>query len=106
MYAIVKISGKQYKVSEGDVLSVDKLANKVGEKIDLADVLLVAEDDKVKIGQPIVPGAKVSAKVLEQYKGDKIRVARFKAKARYRKVMGFRALLTKLQIEKIATTNG
>ncbi len=106
MYAIVKISGKQYKVSEGDVLSVDKLPNNVGEKIDLADVLLVAEGDKVKVGQPLVPGAKVSAKVLEQYKGDKIRVARFKAKARYRKVMGFRALLTKLQIEKIATTNG
>ncbi len=104
MYAVVKISGKQYKVSEGDILEVDKLPNKVGDKIDLPEVLLLAEDSQVKIGQPILAEVKVSAKILEQFKGDKIRVARFKAKVRHRQVRGFRALLTKLQIEKITTT--
>lgn len=101
MYAVIKTGGKQYKVAEGEILDIDKVEGKKDQKIDFNDVLLVCDGDKVEIGQPQVPGAKVTAKIIDQIKGEKIRVARFKSKVRYRKVRGFRAQLTKVQIEKI-----
>lgn len=103
MYAIVKISGKQYRICEGEILNVDKLENKTGEVIELSEVLLV-KNTEVVIGQPLVSGFKVTAKILDQIKGEKIRISRFKAKVRHRTVKGFRALLTKIQIEKIIET--
>ena len=104
MYAVIKTGGKQYKVSEGEILEIDKIEGKADQKIDFSDVLLVADGDKVEIGQPMVPEAKVTAKIIDQVQGEKIRVARFKSKVRYRKVKGFRAQLTKVQIEKIETS--
>ena len=104
MYAVIKTGGKQYKVSEGEILEIDKIEGKKDQKIDFSDVLLVADGDKVEIGQPMVLEAKVTAKIIDQVKGEKIRVARFKSKVRYRKVKGFRAQLTKVQIEKIETS--
>lgn len=103
MYAVIKIGGKQYRVAEGDILAVDKLPNQVGEQIDFPEVLLMIDNNHVQIGQPTVSQATVKAKILEQLKGEKIRIARFKAKVRYRRLKGFRPLLTKIQIEKIAT---
>jgi len=103
MYAVFKTGGKQYKVSEGEILEIDKLPKNPGEEIEFGEVLLVVDNGEVKIGQPTVPDVKVIAKVLEQIKGKKIRVARFKAKVRYRRVKGFRPLLTKIQIKKIET---
>lgn len=103
MYAVIKTGGKQYKVSEGDILVIDKIEKKPGEKVEFPEVLLLVDGDKVQIGQPTCPGTKVTAQVLEHFKGEKIRIARFKAKVRYRKVLGFRPLLTKIQIEKIET---
>lgn len=100
-YAVVKIAGFQYKVSEGDELEVNKLDSEKGKNITFEEVLLMAGDGQAKIGQPLVKGAKVKAKVLEQLKGKKIRVATYKAKSRYRRVKGFRPLLTKIKIEKI-----
>jgi large subunit ribosomal protein L21 len=102
-YAVVKIAGFQYKVAEGDELEVSKLEAEKGKNIALEEVLLVAGDNQVKIGQPLVRGAQVKAKVLEQLKGEKIRVATYKAKSRQRRVRGFRPLLTKIKIEKITS---
>lgn len=104
MYAVIKTGGKQYKVSEGEILEIDKIEGKKDQKINFSDVLLVADGDKVEIGQPQVPEAKVTAKIIDQVQGEKIRVARFKSKVRYRKVRGFRAQLTKVKIEKIETS--
>jgi large subunit ribosomal protein L21 len=101
MYAVIKTGGKQYKVSEGEILEIDKLQKNPGEKIEFGEVLLVVKNGEVKIGQPTVPGTKVTAKILEQIKGEKIRIARFKAKVRYRRVKGFRPQLTRVKIEKI-----
>lgn len=101
MYAVIKASGKQYRVTEGEVVNIDKIEGKEGDKIDFPEVLLVVDGEKVQIGQPTVTSVKVTAKILAQFKGEKIRVARFKAKVRYRRVKGFRPLLTKVQIEKI-----
>lgn len=100
-YAVIKTGGKQYKVKEGDTLEVDKLPIEKDGVVDFDQVLLLVDGNEVKIGNPVVPNVRVKAKVLEQKKGQKVRVAKFKAKSRYRRVMGFRSLLTKIKIEKI-----
>ncbi len=100
-YAVVKTGGKQYRVSEGDVLSVEKLKNSKNGKVVLEDVLLVVSDGSVKIGKPYITGSKVEASIIENIKGDKVRVSKFKSKVRYRRVTGFRADYSKIRIEKI-----
>lgn len=102
MYAVIKVGGKQYRVSEGEILEIDKIEKKPGEKIELDQVLLLVDKAEVQIGQPLLSGAKVTAKVLDQIKGKKIRIARYKAKVRHRRVKGFRPQLTKIIIEKIS----
>ena len=102
-YAVVRIGGKQYKVSTGDIIEVDKQDVKPNEQVIFDDVLLFASNGKTKIGNPKVDSVKVKALVLEQKKGKKIRVAKFKAKVRYRRVMGFRPQLTRLEIINIET---
>ena len=97
-YAVVRLGGKQYKVSKGDILEVDRQHVETNGQVEVDDVLLWVLDGKVKIGRPKISGVKVKANVLENKKGKKIRVAKFKAKVRYRRVMGFRPLLTRLQI--------
>ncbi len=99
-FAIIKSGGKQYKVSEGDVIEIDKLSDKDG-KVIFEQVLMLVTDDGVKIGKPTVSGGKVWGKLLENVRGNKIRVSKFKSKVRYRRVTGFRAELSRVQIEKI-----
>ena len=98
-YAVIRIKGQQYKVSEGDEILVGKLADKKPE----TEVLLLVDDGKIKVGKPTVRGAKVKIKVVKQEeKGEKLYVQKFKAKSRYRRKMGFRPLYTRLLIEKIS----
>ncbi len=101
MYAIVRSGGKQYRVSEGDVINVQNLNSK-DSKVVFEDVLLLSSDGDMKVGKPNIAGAKVSAKILENKKGDKIRVAKFKSKVRFRRVTGFRPQISVVQIEKIS----
>lgn len=100
MYAIIKTGGKQYCVEEGKVITIEKLDVEAGAEVDFDEVLLVS-GDSVKIGQPTVAGAKVTGKVLEQGKGAKIRIFKYKAKSNYRRRQGHRQPFTKVQIEKI-----
>lgn len=100
MYAIIRTGGKQYSVEEGKLITIEKIDKVVGEEVVFEDVLLVAGDE-MKIGQPTVAGAKVVAKVLEQGKGKKIRIFKYKAKSNYRRRQGHRQPFTKVQIEKI-----
>lgn len=100
-YAIIKTGGKQYRVTTGDVLEIDKLPQEESSVVTFEDVLLLVSDSSVKIGKPNVSGARVMAKILKQKKGEKIKVSKFKAKSRYRRTIGFRALLSKVVIEKI-----
>lgn len=100
-FAIVKTGGKQYLVKEGDEITVDRI-NEKKDKIDLETLMVFDEEGKsVDLGMPILK-KKVQAEVASHSKGDKIRVARFKAKVRYRKVRGFRPQLTTLKIIKIS----
>ena len=101
MYAIIETGGKQYKVSEGDVLRVEKLESAEGEAIGFDRVLTVVKNGEVVIGRPLVAGAKVTAQVVEHGKGKKIRVFKYKAKSNYRKRQGHRQPFTKIRIEKI-----
>ncbi len=100
MYAIIKLGGKQFKVSEGDVIEVQNLKTK-NPKVVFEEVLLLADGGELRVGKPTVSGAKVYARVLENKKGEKVRVAKFKSKVRYRRVSGFRQSLTKVEIKKI-----
>lgn len=100
MYAIIKTGGKQYKVSEGDVLFIEKLAAVEGDAVKFEEVLAVG-GDKTVIGTPVVDGASVEAKVLENGKAKKVIVFKYKPKKGYKKKQGHRQPYTKIQIEKI-----
>jgi large subunit ribosomal protein L21 len=100
-YAVIKTGGKQYRVQEGDVIEIDRLPSEKNGSVTFADVLLYVADGNIKVGTPTVADMKVKAKVLDLVKGRKVRVAKFKAKVRYRRITGFRAKLSRLQIEKI-----
>ena len=101
MYAIIKTGGKQYRVSEGDVLSIEKLNVADGENVVFEEVLTVVNDSEVMIGKPVVEGAKVTAKVVEHGRGAKIFVFKYKAKANYRIRSGHRQPFTKVEIVSI-----
>lgn len=97
MYAIVTTGGKQYKVSQDDIINVEKLDANVGDKINL-DVMMVVDGDKVTNGNPLVKGAEVVAEVLSHGKEDKIVVFKYKAKKNYRRKQGHRQPFTALKI--------
>lgn len=101
MYAIVETGGKQYMVKEGDTLFVEKLEANEGDIVTLDRVLAVSKDGSLNVGSPVVEGAKVEAKVLEQGKAKKIIVFKYKAKKDYRRKQGHRQPFTKVVIEKI-----
>ncbi|MCW6678040.1 50S ribosomal protein L21 [Anaerococcus sp. NML200574] len=102
MYAIIKTGGKQYKVSEGDLVRVEKLNYEVGETVDFEEVLLVSNDGDIKVGSPVVEGAKVSATVEDQNKAKKIVVFKYKPKKQYRKKHGHRQPYTLVKINSIS----
>ena len=102
MYAVIRTGGKQYRVSPGDILEVEKLAGEVGDSVVLEDVLLVAGEDGVEIGQPNVAGASVTARITGQHRGEKILVFRYRPKKRVRVRRGHRQYLTRLQVHKIS----
>jgi large subunit ribosomal protein L21 len=102
MYAVLVTGGKQYRVQEGDVLFVEKLDAEVDTTVELSDVLAVSkEDGELVVGKPVVEGAKVVAKVLEQGKAKKVIVFKYKRKKDYRRKQGHRQPYTKIVVEKI-----
>ena len=101
MYAIVRSGGKQYRAEVGATIDVDRLPQDVGESIALDDVLLVANDDDVKIGAPMVEGASVAATVVEQFRGKKIIVYKYRQRTNYRRKQGHRQHYTRLRIDEI-----
>jgi large subunit ribosomal protein L21 len=100
MYAVIKTGGKQYKVSAGDLLKIEKLEGAVGDTIELDEVLMVGGEE-VKIGTPLLPNAKVTAVIVEQGKDKKILVFKSKRRKNYRKKYGHRQPLTRLKIMNI-----
>ncbi|MEG0297106.1 MAG: 50S ribosomal protein L21 [Clostridium sp.] len=101
MYAVLTTGGKQYRVSEGDVIYVEKLNVEVDATVELTEVLAVSNGETLTVGKPVVEGAKVVAKVVSQGKAKKVTVFKYKPKKDYRKKAGHRQPYTKLVIEKI-----
>ncbi len=102
MYAIVDIAGQQIKVEENQKVVVNRLEANEGDSVEFEKVLLKDNDGQVEVGMPVLPGAKVTAKVLSHFKGDKVIIFKKKRRKGYRKKNGFRASHTQIQIEKIA----
>ncbi|MDA8160080.1 MAG: 50S ribosomal protein L21 [Desulfobacteraceae bacterium] len=102
MYAIIRTGGKQYQVTAGERLRVEKLVGNVGDSIELADVLMVADGEDIKIGRPVVEGAKVSARIVEQDKAKKVVVFRKRRRGGYRVKNGHRQPFTGLEIQGIS----
>ena len=101
MFALIRVSGKQYRVEDGAQLLVDRLAVEEGTAFEGAEVLMVADGENVQIGAPLVAGAKVAATVVKHTKGQKIRVFKYKAKKNYRRRIGSRPHQTLLRIDSI-----
>lgn len=101
MYAVIASGGKQYRVSEGDVIQVEKLGREDGEQVSFDKVLMLGGDGETLIGDPTVKNARVLATVTENGKGDKLIVYKFKRKIGYHRKKGHRQLFTKLKIDSI-----
>jgi large subunit ribosomal protein L21 len=100
-YAVIAISGTQYQVSEGQIITVDHLDLKEGDTSTTDQVLLIVDGEKVDLGTPLVKKATVDYQVIKHYQDKKIRVFKYKAKSRYRKTQGHRSQLTDIKITKI-----
>lgn len=106
MYAVIKTGGKQYKVAAGEYLKVEKLEGEVGSKVVIDKVLVLADGDNVTIGSPLVNGAQVSATVIAQGKGEKVKIFKFNRRKHYRKSQGHRQSYTEIQIDDINGQGG
>src|SRR3989338_4725521 len=99
--AIIKTGGKQYKVSEGDKLKIEKLSEKEGSVVSFSDVLLYADEKVVEVGTPVLKNIKVEGKILEQGKGDKVIIYKYKRRKRSSKKKGHRQPYTLIEIVKL-----
>jgi large subunit ribosomal protein L21 len=101
VYAVMRSGARQYRAAVGDTILVERLPAEVGEQLELDDVLLVADGEKTKIGQPAVKKAKVLATVVAQEKGPKIRIFKYHPRKRYRRRAGHRQRYTRLRVDEI-----
>ncbi len=101
MYAVIRSGGKQYRAEVGATIDVDRLPNEIGDELEIQDVLLVVDDGNARIGQPLVDGASVAATVVEQFRGKKIIVYKYRQRTNYRRKQGHRQYYTRLRIDDI-----
>jgi large subunit ribosomal protein L21 len=101
VYAVVKSGARQYRASVGDTITVERLPAEVGQKLELGEVLLVADGEQIEIGQPTIGGAKILATVVAQEKGPKIRIFKYHPRKRYRRRAGHRQRYTRLRVDEI-----
>ena len=101
MYAVIATGGKQYRVQEGDVLDVEKLGVEAGEKVEFEKVLVLSDDNGLKVGTPYIEGAKVEAEVVENGRAKKVIVFKYKAKKGYKKKQGHRQSYTRVEIKNL-----
>ena len=102
MYAVIKTGGKQFKVSEGETLKIEKLSSEVGKKISINDVLTFVDGEKVIIGAPIIEGASVNATIVSHGRGDKVKIFKMNRRKHYKKSQGHRQSFTEIKVDKIA----
>lgn len=100
-YAVFKTGGKQYRVAQGDVIEVDRITGEVGSDANFSEVLLINDGDTTRVGAPMIEGASVTAKVVDQFRGKKGIAFKFKRRKGFHKTKGFRRHLSKLEITEI-----
>jgi len=98
MYAVIATGGKQYRVQQGETLRVEKLDREAGATVEFTDVLLVADGEKIQVGAPLVAGAKVTAEVVEEGRGPKLLIYKYRRRKGYRRKTGHRQPFTALKI--------
>jgi len=103
VYAVMKSGARQYRAMVGETILVERLPVEVGEQLELDKVLLIADEGRVEIGQPIIEGAKVLATVVAQEKGPKVQIFRYRPSKRYRRRAGHRQRYTRLRVDEIVT---
>jgi large subunit ribosomal protein L21 len=101
MYAVINTGGKQYKVQQGETLRIEKIAGEIGSKVTFDKVLMVADGENVRVGQPVIEKAAVQASIVEQDKAKKILVFKYKRRKRYRRKQGHRQPYTAIRIDGI-----
>jgi large subunit ribosomal protein L21 len=101
MFAVVRTGGKQYKVKEGDIIKIEKLVGEEGDLVELEEVLLIGDQPETKIGQPLVPNAKVVCSIINQGKSKKVVIFKAKRRKGYQKKQGHRQMYTSLKINQI-----
>ncbi len=101
MYAVIATGGKQYRVTEGDTLKVEKLAGEEGSEIELDQVLMVADGDKIQVGTPVLDKGAVTAKIKSHGRGKKVEIVKFRRRKHHRKQMGHRQDYTEIEINTI-----
>jgi large subunit ribosomal protein L21 len=101
MYAVIATGGKQYRVTEGETLKVEKLAGEEGSEIELDQVLMVADGDNIQVGTPVLETGKVTAKIKSHGRGKKVEIVKFRRRKHHRKQMGHRQSFTEIEISKI-----
>jgi len=98
MFAVILTGGKQYKVRKGDKLKIEKLAGEAGDKVEFPQIAMTGKDADVTVGTPLVEGAKVTGKIVQQARYDKIRVVKFQAKKRHKTIHGHKQAFTEVEI--------
>jgi large subunit ribosomal protein L21 len=101
MYAVIKTGGKQYRVTPGDLITVEKLEGNIGDAVAITDVLMINSDKGAVIGNPLIKGASVTGTIAGQDRGKKILIQKFKRRGGYKKRLGHRQLLTQIKIDGI-----
>ena len=102
MYAVIKTGGKQYRVSEGQTLRIEKLNAEQGANVEFDQVLMVADGENFKLGTPLLSGGKVTAEIVEQGRGKKVKIVKFRRRKHYRRQMGHRQSFTEVKITGIS----
>ena len=102
MYAVLKTGGKEYRVSKGDLLRIEKMEGKVGDRVVLKDVLMVSDGDHVQVGAPHLGNAMVTGQIVQEAKGAKVRTYKMKKRKNYRRFKGHRQTYTYLRVEEIS----
>jgi large subunit ribosomal protein L21 len=101
MYAVIETGGKQYRVEAGQLLTCEKLPGSAGDKVQFERVLLLSDDEKVAVGRPLVDGARVTAEIVKQDKGEKLTVYKFRRRKNYRRKTGHRQQYTTVKISEV-----
>ena len=101
MYAVVKTGGKEYRISPGDLIRVEKLEGKVGDQVTMKDILMVSHEDQVQVGNPLLGNAVITGEIVQQVKGRKVLIYKMKRRKNYRRTKGHRQTYTYIRVNEI-----